>query len=356
MRYKVVTLFCLIIALGFYLSPKASCDLTFEGSDFNLPAFSPSAAFYDKFYTLKNSREFKNVRGMILPHHLIVGDKIAEFLTRAFGSYDCSIKKIVLIGPDHFGMNFSAFSSTDQNFSTPYGVLPLEKSEVSSLFREGFAELNNQAFIREHSLSSITPFLKKHFPSSRVLPILTKLDIDDNDVDNLVSYLSNYIDDTTLVIASVDFSHYTPYEVAIAHDKMTYSAMTQLDYERLKKAETDSNQTLILFLKLMNKLNSLNIVDYLNTNSMDVVGHNDPSLMTSHQFYTYAKGEPLKPFNFKSILFVPDDTSNIAPESLERILMGNDYIIRPSDLNNDNSFELEGKVYTIDDVSDIEVF
>ena len=245
MRYKAVTLICLIIALGFYFSPKASCDLTFEESEFNLPAFSPSADFYDKFYTSKNVQDFKNVRGMILPHHLIVGDEIEAFLTRAFGSKDCSIKKIVLIGPDHFGMNFSAFSSTDQNFSTPFGVLPVDKTEVSSLFREGYAELNNQAYIREHSLSSITPFLKKHFPSSHVLPILTRLDIDDNDVDNLVSYLSNYIDDNTLVIASVDFSHYTPYEVAIAHDKMTYSAMTQLDYDRLKKAETDSNQTLI---------------------------------------------------------------------------------------------------------------
>lgn len=356
MRYKFLTLFCLIIALGFYLSPKVSCDLNFDDSEFNLPSFSPAVGFYDKFYTSKITREFKNVRGMILPHHLIVGDKIADFITRAFGSKDCSIKKIIVIGPDHFGMNFSAFSSTDQNFSTPFGVLPVDKTEVSSLFREGVVELNNKAFIREHSIFSLTAFLKKHFPSARLLPVLTKTNIDDSDVESLFSYLTSYVDESTLIIASVDFSHYTPYDVALSHDKMAYSAITNVDYERLMKAETDSNQTLILFLKLMNNLNSLNIVDYLNTNSMDVVGHNDPSLMTSHQFYTYAEGEPSKPFNFKSILFVPDDTSNIAPESLERILMGNDYLIRPSDLNSDNSFEIEGKVYIVGDVSKLQFF
>ena len=102
----------------------------------------------------------------------------------------------------------------------------------------------------EHSGEVEVPFLQKTLKDFSIVPVVT------GDVDPavLAQTLAAHWDDQTLVVASTDLSHYLPYAVAQARDKVTVNAIVNLDIDQVLAAGDACGKTPILTLLHLAKL------------------------------------------------------------------------------------------------------
>ena len=116
--------------------------------------------------------------------------------------------------------------------STPLGEIECDV-EFAEILAESvsFSQFQRDAHLSEHSVETQFPFVKKYFPSARVVEILTR-----DDRLPLVESLGRAIADTTtalgrkvLLVASTDLSHYPSMEVAERVDSLAMESFLSLD-------------------------------------------------------------------------------------------------------------------------------
>lgn len=165
----------------------------------------------------------ENVTGITVPHHLLASDLIAQnFLKISKNKY----KTIVLLSPDHFNKGETPFSTTSLNFETVFGALKTDKNLVQSLIAGNPLVSESGLFSREHGIHAETPFIKRHFPSAKLLPIAIRIDSTRDELDSLYKTLVQNIDpDSTLIVQSTDFSHYLSKTEADRKDLETINAV-----------------------------------------------------------------------------------------------------------------------------------
>ncbi len=204
-------------------------------------------------------RKDENIRGVIVPHHLLASDLIAR------GVSQLDVSKIVVIGPDHYEAGGGGYFSSSLIYDTPYGIVYPEVIP-------GFP-LNNSAAEREHSISNMMPFIARFSPKIPVVPIIVSQRISLKELEKLADMLML---DHTVYIASVDFSHYLKSMEADVNDKKTLELIKNREYEnilRLGNDFIDSPQVVVLFLMIM---------DRLEVSNMDVLSHTNSGYLTGN--------------------------------------------------------------------------
>jgi len=211
----------------------------------------------------------------VVPHHLLAKDIMEDFF-----SYISSRGKpeiIVILSPDHFQsgilMESNSFititvDSNDKEFNN----LKVDTLLWGKLFKENKMILNNSAVIAEHGVTTLLPYIKKHFPETNILPILIPADITKEQVEQLVKTIDKNTLLNTIVVASVDFSHYLPSQAADFHDVKSIRVLLNFEEENFKNIEVDCWQALYaarLFAKLRQKetphiMAHKNSTDFLN--------------------------------------------------------------------------------------------
>ncbi len=254
----------------------------------------------------------------VVPHHLLAKDIMEDFF-----SYISSREKpktIVILSPDHFqsgilmGSNSFitiALEGDDEEFNN----LKVDTLLWGKLFKENKMALNNSAVIAEHGVTTLLPYIRKYFPETNILPILIPADITKEQVEQLVKTIDENTLLDTIVVASVDFSHYLPSRAADFHDTKSIRVLLNFEEENFKNIEVDCWQALYaarLFAKLRQKetphiIAHKNSADFLNleleetTSYFSVVfGEKQPKENIS--------GSTIKVFNegVKTILLVGD--------------------------------------------------
>ena len=229
----------------------------------------------------------EKVFGGILSHHLLVSSEIANYLS---GFEKQSFKTIVLIGPDHFSAG-SGISISKYPYKTPWGVLELDDKNIQKLIDSGIADHNEKSFETEHSISALVSHIKYFFPDTRFIPIILKRNVSLEKLDDLAKTLDNILPEDSLVLASVDFSHHLSAVSADFHDKISISAITNFDYERIFKSEIDSPSSIYALLKYLGKRGAKKI-QYKNINSARFSGNFESEDVTSYLFAYFTKGLP----------------------------------------------------------------
>lgn len=162
------------------------------------------------------------VTGITVPHHLLAVDLIARGFWAASGK---QYKRIVVISPDHFRLVKGRFATSEDSFSTPFGLVPVDRKAVDSLrAASGLFEIDK--FDNEHGLQSEMPFIKYFFPDAKVVPVLASISTTPEDWREVVNLLKELVDDETLVVQSTDYSHYLPLEQAIRRDQESISVIS----------------------------------------------------------------------------------------------------------------------------------
>ncbi|MCK5768498.1 MAG: AmmeMemoRadiSam system protein B, partial [Candidatus Atribacteria bacterium] len=116
--------------------------------------------------------------------------------------------------------------------------------------------LNSSAIVYDHGITNLIPYIKKYFPETSFLPILIPIDITKDQMEHLVKTIDKETPAQTIIIASVDFSHYLPPHAAVFHDKKSIRVLLNFEEDNFDNIEVDCWQALYaarLFATLRHK-------------------------------------------------------------------------------------------------------
>lgn len=234
-------------------------------------------------------------RGAILPHHNLVG----TYIDQAYEDlYRDAIEHIILISPNHENLGDAFIQTTDQINSNAQ----LDSEWIAQLTDANIAQIESINFESEHGIMVHLERIEKIFPRAKVLPIILKWRVPKENLDQLIQALQEKINpENTLIIASIDFSHFVTEETAQKNDQRTIQWLkdwsngdTKFDLTEIQNLEKaiemdtktstamDSPETFYTFTKLMGDAPRAEI--WKRTSSGADFGVIEPMQITSHLF------------------------------------------------------------------------
>jgi poly-gamma-glutamate synthesis protein (capsule biosynthesis protein) len=244
--------------------------------------------FFDEAYEkskpyVKKSDEF--VYGGIIPHHLYAAPLIAAFFE---GISQQKVDTVILLSPNHYGIGIDDIATEKEDWSTIYGTLKTDKEKIDYLVNQRAAKINETIFDNEHGIYGITSFIKKTFPSAKIIPIVFRANTKKEELDKLVSSLQPLMNEHTMIIASVDFSHYLPSDQADLHDAESREAISGFDTDKIFSFDPvknfDSPSSIYTVVSLMKKIGVTDLNILQNTNSAKLA--NDLSIQSTTSYFT----------------------------------------------------------------------
>ncbi|XOU94677.1 MAG: AmmeMemoRadiSam system protein B [Candidatus Kerfeldbacteria bacterium] len=225
------------------------------------------------------------VRAGIIPHDITQGQMIAHFFQ---GLINQNPKRIILLGPNHYEVGNSKFITTTADWETEFGIVKTDDRVVENLLVNYQFSENSKIIENEHSVSAIVPYISNYLPNTQVVPIIFKADIRENEIEAVIKIIDDYIDDETVVVAAVDFSHYLTKAQASINDEKTKNYLENLDYQSILNLGgnfndyLDSPAVIGLLLKWLDNKGYINSQFLSHVNSADEA--NDPNIQTTSYF------------------------------------------------------------------------
>jgi len=188
-----------------------------------------------------------NIASGVVPHHLLAKEIINDFFK--YISSQGKPKTIVILSPDHFQSGILMESNSfitialDSN-EKEFNNLKIDTLLWEKLFKENKMILNSCAVIAEHGVTVLLPYIKKYFPETNILPILIPADITKEQIEQLVKTIDENTLLNTIVVASIDFSHYLPWQAANFHDVKSIRVLLNLEENNFENLEVDCWQGL----------------------------------------------------------------------------------------------------------------
>lgn len=263
MKKILVPIICLFLLLSVVCTMTGHGEIKDETRDYISTEYNKCLSFdLNLFYTgLENSKyiseedSHQNSKGIISTHHLLASDLIHNlFKSLSESNYE----NIVIIGPDHRSRNGNTIFISDNDWSTPFGTLEINKDYNEKLSTHPLVVINNGFMELEHSNSTLIPFIKYYFPDVKINTIALPTTLTIKESTDFGNLLAETLDsENTLLIASIDFSHYLSYREACTHDVETFSSITDMDFEKISRYTNDnldSPESLIAFLTYVNSL------------------------------------------------------------------------------------------------------
>jgi len=222
------------------------------------------------FNQVSAHKQISSVRGLIIPHHLVASDMIAEALLSIDSS---TVDRIILIGPNHgeFGDHTAISSNVDWELKD--GLVQCDIELYEELLGEGYIAEDVVVLQNEHAIMVPIPYLHYVFPQAKILPVT----LSENQSIERLSALGERIapSEDTLIIASIDFSHYLTESESYVNDEITISAIESMDIESLYEFDSDyldSSSSIIVLLEAMKAAGSTEIEILGHSNSATIQG------------------------------------------------------------------------------------
>jgi MEMO1 family protein len=166
--------------------------------------------------------------GIIAPHAgYRYSGPIAATAYRHLALRQDAVRRVLLLGPDHFtGLPGMAVPSSAA-FATPLGDIPLDSAACALTASLPDVVVSDTRHAREHSLEVHLPFLQRSlYPDIPVIPVLVGLAAPSR-VAHVIDML--WQDDSTTVVLSTDLSHYHDHATACRLDRRTADAIVRAD-------------------------------------------------------------------------------------------------------------------------------
>ncbi|MDO8667664.1 MAG: AmmeMemoRadiSam system protein B [bacterium] len=234
----LVLLFCFWFIKPLKLSPHPADKQNIS----NLPLVEMQDSFYNReqfFSAIKKADEIipqSDVYAIIVPHHLVGADIIAELIKIASGR---QINTVVVIGPNHENVGREPLASAPVNWQTPEGDLPANVKLEELFLTDNRLQPNPSALEKEHSVGAIMPFIKHYWPQAQVLPIVLSSYAGKAGAEKLSDWLKSRLGKNCLVIFSLDFSHYLTKGEADLKDEETKNLIENFLIDKIYNLNND---------------------------------------------------------------------------------------------------------------------
>jgi len=281
------------------------------------------------------------IAGGVVPHHLLAKEIIQKFFEDIFSNE--KPETVILLSPDHF--NNKTLCKEGSFITVELNTETFEKIKVDNFLLKNLQEkiefcFNNSFIAQEHGITNLLPYIEKYSPQTKILPILVPSNTSKEKIASLIEAINSQSPQKTIVIASVDFSHYLPKDVAEFHDRKSIRVVLNFEEENFQNLDVDCWQCLYgarLFAKLKNKKKA-KIIDY--KNSAEFLNGENISETTSYFSVIFEKGSSEAKENVRTLMFVGDimldrgveylmkKKSIFYPfEKVEQFLRGIDFVI-----------------------------
>lgn len=179
----------------------------------------------------------------VVPHHLLALDTISKF----FESLKIDEPEtVIMLSVDHFHQCSSEGVDFITADSTSFRELQIGTELIHSL-EDNFSILKDDSKLSlDHGICDILPFLKVNFPSIRFAPFIVSQSLSLEKAREFTEIIHKASNDETFVVASVDFSHYLPEEIAKLHDEKSKRVLLNFEEEGFSNLEVDSPQSLYI--------------------------------------------------------------------------------------------------------------
>jgi len=201
----------------------------------------------DDFLSKVTSTATTSPKVIFVPHagYPYSGQVAAEAFKRLENS---GYRRAIIIGPSHhFPVSGLILSGADV-WSTPVGDFPVAKVN-SDLAKLPGLKIDDVIHEPEHALEIELPFLHEVLPGVEIMPIIVGR-LNSAQQNDFAQVLSDYLDDQTVLIVSVDLSHYHPYQDAVALDQKSIEHILSLDDANILEDEIDAPWAVASVLKL----------------------------------------------------------------------------------------------------------
>jgi AmmeMemoRadiSam system protein B/AmmeMemoRadiSam system protein A len=161
----------------------------------------------------------RNVNIIVAPHAGYVYS--APVAAKAYARVSRGVKTVLLIGPSHHKL-FNGVHVTDAlYYETPLGKVEVNRDIAAKLSKHPLCLKAPGAEDKEHCLEVQLPFLQALLDKFTIVPLITSK----AGAKAVAEMLLPFVDDSTLVVASSDLSHYLPQKEARKIDDATISAI-----------------------------------------------------------------------------------------------------------------------------------
>ncbi len=224
-------------------------------------------------------------QGLVVPHHNLAGDLIAEAMSKV----SCrDVKKIFLIGPNHEDQG-EPIISYPAGFEINAEKIDIDKQTLLKIRENNYIDYDYNQYYREHSLKVLIPYINYYFPEAEIVPMIFTSRF--NDLETLSQSIAKESDENSLLIASIDFSHYLSFDEAESKDAETERAINDWNYKFFDEFNSDYLDSPICLKILMRTMEILDNreVNIINHSNSYIISGNDPDFTTSYFTISYSK-------------------------------------------------------------------
>jgi len=171
-----------------------------------------------------------NIQSIIVPHHLVASEYIAKLNKMASGR---EVSTIVIIGPNHEDIGTTPIASGLVSWQTPEGNVETDRVLTQKFLADLGLKSDPFVFASEHSIGAQVPFIRHYFPDAKILPIVFTSFANKQDTEKVSDWLSQNLPKESLIIFSIDFSHYFPKNRADKNDELTQELIENRDVKKI---------------------------------------------------------------------------------------------------------------------------
>lgn len=245
-----------------------------------------------------------DIAAVVVPQHLLASSLIAEQLKRASGRH---IDTVVIIGPNHFNAGVDRVASARAVWQTPVGEVRTHDTFTVQFISELGLVDDAGVFKEEHAIGAVAPFVKYYFPDAAILPIAFSSYATIEDAQRVSEWLAAHVPDDSLIVYSIDFSHYLTREAADVKDAETRQMIEARDAARIMTLSNDhldspaSLATALMFAE-RNGLHT-DILAVMNSDDFSAVRTKET---TSYFVIVFFEGRAALPPSETTVVFVGD--------------------------------------------------
>src|ERR671917_1201829 len=187
--------------------------------------------------TPSTNRQHK-IYGIVSPHAgYIYSGAVAANGFYKISSSGASFHNVIMVGPNHYGIGSWVAAMKDGTWETPLGDVQVNSRMAEAIRRRSPAlDFDDYAHSRDHCLEVQLPFLQCIKQDFKIVPIVLVSQNRDIafDLGNAISQTIIEMDalDSTLLLASSDFTHYEPNGEAHKKDGELIKTILSLDVNR----------------------------------------------------------------------------------------------------------------------------
>lgn len=187
------------------------------------------------------------IKGLIAPHAgYVYSGPVAAWSYHALAE-DGLPDTAVILCPNHTGIGSGLSTMTEGAWETPLGEVEIDSQFATELLNYyPLLDDDPSAHVNEHSCEVQLPFLQDIGPDFQMVPVCMMMqDLETaRELGEAIAHTINKLERDTVVIASTDFTHYQPQEVAQAQDEKVLEAIARMDEVEMVKRIEEYNVTM----------------------------------------------------------------------------------------------------------------